>query len=152
MKILFVCLGNICRSPIAEGVLQHYIDTMQLEWQTDSAGTEFFHVGEQPHQFSQQVCLENGIDISQQKARQFTRQDMDRFDKIYVMATDVYNNLKEIAGNSFDANKVHFFLNELYPGQNRSVTDPWYGGLEGYYPVFDEIRRGCEAIVTKYRN
>jgi protein-tyrosine phosphatase len=152
MKILFVCLGNICRSPIAEGVLQHLIETMPLDWQTDSAGTEFFHVGGEPHQFSQQVCRENGIDISQQKARQFTRQDMDRFDKIYVMATDVYKNLREIAGDSFDAYKVDFFLNELYPGENRSVTDPWYGGLEGYYPVYDEIRKGCEAIVKKYQN
>ncbi|MBK7763904.1 MAG: low molecular weight phosphotyrosine protein phosphatase [Bacteroidetes bacterium] len=150
MKILFVCLGNICRSPIAEGVLQKMVSDLNLAWVIDSAGTESFHIGEHPHKYSQQVCKEHGIDISTQRARRFTSADMDKFDKIYVMASDVYEEVKEIAGAKFDGKKVDYFLNEFYPLQNKTLKDPWYGDLSGYYKVYEEVEKTCDAIIKKF--
>jgi protein-tyrosine phosphatase len=149
MKILMVCLGNICRSPIAEGIMQSLSEKQNLGWQIDSAGTESFHIGEPPHPHSQKVCLEQGIDISKQRAAKFYHSAMENYDKIYAMAEDVLQEIKEISGSKFDENKVELFLQALYPNERRSVTDPWYGGLEGYYEVYEEIRKGCEAIVNK---
>jgi len=150
MKILFVCLGNICRSPIAEGVLRTLAKQHHLQWQIGSAGTESIHVGEQPHHYSQQVCKENSIDISHQRAAQFSKNDLDRYDLIYSMSSDVYDILKKTCGASFDENKIRLFLDEIYPSENRSVKDPWYGELDGYYEVYDEIRKGCEAIIANH--
>lgn len=150
MKILMVCLGNICRSPIAEGILKDYIRQHHLPWIVDSAGTESYHIGEPPHPHSQRVCREKGIDISGQRATKFYYSEMGKYDKIYAMATDVYDELKAICGKKFDEQKVDLFLNVLYPGENRSVKDPWYGELEGYYEVFDEIDNGCKAILHRY--
>jgi protein-tyrosine phosphatase len=149
MKILMVCLGNICRSPIAEGVMQSLSEKQNLGWQIDSAGTESFHIGEPPHPHSQKVCIEQGIDISKQRAAKFYHSAMEKYYKIYAMAEDVLQEIKEISGNKFDENKVELFIQALYPNERRSVTDPWYGGPEGYYEVYEEIRKGCEAIVAK---
>lgn len=151
MKILFVCLGNICRSPIAEGVMKHSCGLEQLDWEIDSAGTESYHIGQAPHEHSQRVCLENGIDISKQRARKFTHADIAKFDKIYALASDVYEEIKDISGHYFNPDKVELFLKELYPDENRSVVDPYYGNLDGYYDVFDEINEGCKAIIQHYK-
>src|SRR5215210_8348518 len=85
MKILMVCLGNICRSPLAQGILEHKAKNAGLDWHVDSAGTNGYHVGEAPHKFSQKVARANGIDICHQRARNFVKEDMDRYDKIYAM-------------------------------------------------------------------
>jgi protein-tyrosine phosphatase len=90
MNILMVCLGNICRSPLAEGILQHKATLLGLNWHVDSAGTAGYHVGEAPHRLSQKVALLNGINISVQRCRQFASKDMTRFDHIYVMDADNY--------------------------------------------------------------
>lgn len=150
MKILVVCLGNICRSPIAEGVLKKMSLEYNLGWTIDSAGTESFHIGEAPHVNSQRVCKEHGIDISGQRAAKFYHSEMEKYDLIYAMSVDVYNEIKAICGNKFDEKKVDLFLNDLYPGEKRSVKDPWYGELDGYYEVFAEIERGSEAIVKRH--
>lgn len=147
MKILMVCLGNICRSPIAEGVLQHMALEQGLDWQVDSAGTNSYHTGEQPHRFSQKVCLQYGIDISRQRARRFRSGDFSDYDHIMVMAADVYEEVCRLAQTDADRQKVHFFLDSLSPGKRSSVPDPWYGDETGYMPVFDLIQRGCEAWV-----
>lgn len=152
MKILFVCLGNICRSPIAEGVMKHLIAEHGLDWQVDSAGTESYHIGNAPHHHSQAVCLENGIDISLQKARKFEAADIERFDKIYALASDVLLEMQHIAGTHLDEEKVMLMLNEQFPSQQKSVHDPWYGDKDGYYPVYEAIRSCCEAIVKKYKS
>ncbi len=151
MRILFVCLGNICRSPIAEGVMKDLVKKNDLDWHVESAGTESYHIGKPPHQHSQEVCKENGIDISVQRARKFVKEDIEKFDRIYALATDVLAEMKHIAGNQMDDEKVMLFLEELYPQQQRSVTDPWYGTREGYYPVFEEIKKCCEVIAAKYQ-
>lgn len=150
MKILMVCLGNICRSPIAEGVLQEKAWKAGLKWSIESAGTNGYHNGEAPHPLSQKVSRLNGVDISKQRSRRFTAEDFDRFDKIYAMSDDVIDDMKRIAKNKFDNTKVDLLLNELFPGQNIDVPDPWYGPEPGYHEVYKMINDACDAIVRKY--
>ena len=150
MKFLMVCLGNICRSPLAEGILQHKADALGLGWQVDSAGTSNYHIGEPPHKLSQKVAKLNGIDISAQCCRQFVKEDMQRYDRIYVMDSSNYNDVKRAAGNLWDEHKVELLLNELYPGENRNVPDPWYGEENGYHDVFAMVSKACDNIIKKY--
>ncbi len=142
-----VCLGNICRSPLAEGVLQHKARAAGLDWTVDSAGTNGYHVGEAPHKLSQKVAKLNGIDICSQKARRFVRDDFDRYDKLYAMADDVVLEMKRIARDKYDASKVDLFLNELRPGLNESVPDPWYGEEPGFHDVYKLIDETCDRII-----
>ena len=150
MKILMVCLGNICRSPLAEGILQHKADKAGFDWQIESAGTAGYHIGEPPHKLSQKVAKLNGIDISSQQCRQFKKEDMLTFDKIYVMDSENYINVKHISRALWNENKVDLLLNELYPGRNMSVPDPWYGMEDGYHKVYKMISDACDAIIEKY--
>jgi len=150
MKILMVCLGNICRSPLAEGIMQRKIEEKGLNWLVDSAGTNGYHVGEQPHRLSQKVALQRGIDISRQRARSFKAEDFKKFDRIYAMAEDVIDEMRWIAGSSFDKNKVTLLMNELHPGTDMDVPDPWYGPEPGYHEVFDMIDKACDAIIEIY--
>lgn len=151
MKILMVCLGNICRSPLAEGILQHKVKSAGLSWEVDSAGTANYHVGEPPHKLSQKVAKHNGIDIGCQQCRQFKKEDMLAFDKIYVMDSENYINVKLISKEFWDENKVDLLLNELHPGKNMGVPDPWYGTEDGYHKVFKMISNACDAIIEKYK-
>ena len=144
-----VCLGNICRSPLAEGILAHKARQNGLNWEIDSAGTNGYHVGEKPHHLSQKVAKIHGIDIGCQTARKFRADDFEQFDKIYVMAKDVMNDVRKIAGNKFDAGKIDYFLNELHPGKNYDVTDPWYGEEDGYFEVYKQIEETCNRIIEK---
>jgi protein-tyrosine phosphatase len=149
MKILMVCLGNICRSPLAEGILQHKAKQAGLNWTVESAGTNGYHVGEAPHQLSQKVAKLNGIDICEQRARRFVKEDFDRYDKIYAMADDVVDDIRRIAKEKYDTSKVELFLNELYPGEDRSVPDPWYGTEPGYHEVYKLIDQTADHIIEK---
>jgi len=144
-----VCLGNICRSPLAEGILQHKATAAGLNWVVDSAGTNGYHTGEAPHHLSIKVALQNGIDIRQQKSRKFIAEDLERYDKIYAMASDVIDDMKKLAKNKFDAKKVDLLLNELFPEQNLEVPDPWYGPEKGYHEVYELIDKACEQIVRR---
>jgi protein-tyrosine phosphatase len=149
MKVLMVCLGNICRSPLAEGILQKKANEAKLNWVVDSAGTNGFHVGEAPHKLSIKVANKYGVDISKQISRKFVAADFTRFDKIYVMANDVLQDVKRIAAEKFDTKKVDYFLNELHPNKNLDVPDPWYGEEDGYEEVYELINKTCEAIIAK---
>jgi protein-tyrosine phosphatase len=148
MKILMVCLGNICRSPLAEGILQYKAQQAGLNWTIHSAGTNGYHDGEPPHQLSIKVAKLNGIDISHQRSRKITPADFEQYDKIYAMATDVVDDMKQIAKNKFDADKVDLILNEVYEGQNRDVPDPWSGPESGYHKVYELIEKACDKIVS----
>ena len=117
--------------------MQHKAQQHGLDWQVDSAGTNSYHTGEAPHRHSQKVCKLNGIDISGQQARTFTVEDFKTYDKIYAMATDVYQRILKVGGLWADKEKVTLFLNELEPDCNKSVPDPWYGTEEGYAPVYE---------------
>lgn len=150
MKILMVCLGNICRSPLAEGVLQRKARQAGLEWEIDSAGTGNYHLGSSPHPLSQKVARLNGVDICDQKARQFRKEDMLEFDKIYVMDSDNYNDVKRMSQELWNEDKVDLLLNEVYPHKNISVPDPWFGGEEGFHEVYDMIEQACDAIIKHY--
>jgi protein-tyrosine phosphatase len=150
MKILMVCLGNICRSPLAEGILQQKAFEAGLSWSVESAGTNSYHIGEAPHQLSQKVAKLNGIDISRQRARRFTAEDFENYDKIYALAGDVMDDIRRLAKNKFDPAKVDLLMNELYPGKDLDVPDPWYGPEPGYHEVYKMIASVCDAIVKKY--
>jgi len=149
MKILMVCLGNICRSPLAEGILQDKAFKAGLTWSVESAGTNSYHIGEPPHPLSQKVARRNGIDISKQRARRFVAGDFDIYDKIYALADDVMNDIQRIAGKKFDATKIDLLMNELYPGKNMDVPDPYYGAESGYVEAYNLMEKACEAIVKK---
>ncbi len=151
MKVLMVCLGNICRSPIAEGITQQLAVAAGLDWEVDSAGTNGYHTGEAPHRYSQKVCRQNGYDIGAQRAARFRVNDFDTYDLIYVMARDVYDEVRRLARTAADLQKVHFFLEALFPGEKREVPDPWYGDESGYEPVFQLIKKGSEAIIAKHK-
>ena len=150
MKILMVCLGNICRSPLAEGILQEKAWKAGLQWSVESAGTNSYHIGEAPHPLSQKVAKINKVDISKQRARRFVAEDFDRFDKIYAMSDDVIDDMKRIAKNKFDEKKTDLLLNELFPGKNVDVPDPWYGPEPGYHEVYKLINDACDKIVERF--
>lgn len=145
-----VCLGNICRSPLAEGILQQKVKKATLHWQVESAGTAGYHIGEEPHVLSQKVSLMNGIDISGQLCRQFTKQDMLDFDLIFVMDTSNYVDVKKISGEYWNPNKTKLLLNELYPGEDKNVPDPWYGKEEDFHLVYNLIDKACDKIIENY--
>jgi len=150
MKILMVCLGNICRSPLAEGILQDKAFKAGLKWSVESAGTNQYHTGEPPHPLSQKVAALNNINIGNQRARRFKANDFETYDKIYALAEDVLDEIKRIAGKKFNASKVDLLMNEMYPGKNMDVPDPYYGTEPGYHKVYKMIDEVCDAIVQKY--
>ncbi len=149
MKVLMVCLGNICRSPMAQGVLEAKVKAAGLDWQVDSAGTANYHVEEPPHHLSQKVAKSYGVDISGQHGRQLTKDDFVSFDKIYVMDKENYRDAKRIAGDNWDEEKVDLLLNEIYPNESREVPDPWYGGIENFKEVYALLNEACEKIIEK---
>ncbi len=149
MKILMVCLGNICRSPLAEGILRDKIKKENLDWKTDSAGTGTYHIGEPPHILAQKVARLHNIDISDLRARQFAKTDMVLFDKIYVMDAENYNDVKRMSKELWNENKVEMIMNELYPNENRIVPDPWYGGEEDFEKVYEMLDEVCGKIIQK---
>ncbi len=148
MKVLMVCLGNICRSPLAEGILQSKVDRLQLDWEIDSCGTSGFHNGELPDSRSIEVAHNHQIDITNQRSRKLKAQDLAEFDLILAMDTSNYADIIKLAKNEEQRSKVHLILNFLYPEQNRAVPDPYYEG--GFESVFEMINQACDQIVAKY--
>lgn len=145
MKILMVCLGNICRSPLAEGIMAKRIADHQLDWQVDSAGTASYHVDSPPDARSVAVASDHGIDISRQRCRQLQVDDFYKFDIIIAMDAQNYNNIRSMQPADGTAD-VKMLLNYTHPGQNRQVPDPYYHG--GFEAVYDMIAEACEIIVT----
>jgi protein-tyrosine phosphatase len=152
MKILMVCLGNICRSPLAEGVLKDKIKKAGLNWQVDSAGTGAHEVGCTPHYLSQKIAKQHGIDISDQQCRQFKKEDILHYDKVYALDIENYYDIKKISGDDWDETKVDLLMNEVYPGENVEVPDPWYGTEKNYHEVYAMIDKACDAIIEKLKN
>ncbi len=149
MKILFVCLGNICRSPLAEGIMAYKIKKYGLNVVVDSAGFETFHRGDPADPRSLAVAAEHGIDLSGHVARMFSVRDFDHFDLIYVMDRRNYNDVMGMARDSQDESKVDFMLNLIAPGENRQVPDPWYGGREGFEKVYQMLDQACDQLLKE---
>lgn len=145
-----VCLGNICRSPLAEGILQQKARIAGLNWTVDSAGTNGYHNGEAPHRLSQQVARVNGIDISTQRSRKVVPADFAEYDRIYAMAKDVLTDLRRIGGTQFNPGNVTLLLNELHPGTNSEVPDPWYGTAPDYHEVYTLLDAACTALINNF--
>jgi protein-tyrosine phosphatase len=147
IKILFVCTGNICRSPLAEGILREKLLIHNIPAEVDSCGFESFHVGDAPDSRAQSVATQHGIDISELRARLFRQSDFDRFDLIYAMDSSHFNNLMKLCRNDADRAKVDFALNVLNPGQNLGVQDPWYHDIRAFEKVFLQLDHVCDRIV-----
>jgi protein-tyrosine phosphatase len=147
IKILMVCLGNICRSPLAEGILASKLP--KNKFSVDSAGTGSWHVGKSPDARSIATAKKNKLDISKQKGRQFKTSDFDTFDYIYVMDKSNYDDVIELSKNPEQKNKVQIILNELFPKENVDVPDPYYGLANGFDIVYDMLDEACTIIAEK---
>ena len=141
-----VCLGNICRSPLAEGILKSKTKNLEV----DSAGTAGYHIGKQPDIRSIDIAKKHDIDLTSQRARQFSTRDFDDFNKIYVMDNDNYSKIISLARNQEDMDKVDLILNEIYPKEYKSVPDPYYGGDKGFQNIYNLLETSCEVIAKKY--
>ncbi|OAD44568.1 low molecular weight protein-tyrosine-phosphatase [Polaribacter atrinae] len=146
-KILMVCLGNICRSPLAEGILKSKVNSNTVF--VDSAGTAAYHIGKLPDERSIEVAKKYGIDITKQRARKFVVKDFDEFDIIFAMDDSNYQNILSLARHKADEQKVRMILNETHPTKNLSVPDPYYGGNEGFENVYKMLDEACELITKK---
>lgn len=147
-KILMVCLGNICRSPLAEGILR---SKLSEDFIVDSAGTGGWHAGQQPDKRSISTAKNRGLDITHQRARQFKKSDFDFFDHIFVMDNSNYKDVLTLAPNEEAKSKVKLILNEIFPNENVDVPDPYYGGQDGFENVFDMLDQACEEIARKLK-
>ena len=147
IKILMVCLGNICRSPLAEGILASKLP--KEKFIVDSAGTGSWHIDRQPDDRSIAIAKKNNLDISKQKGRQFTKSDFDTFDYIYVMDNFNYLDVTQLANNQAQKNKVQLILNELFPDENVDVPDPYYGATNGFEVVYQILEESCDLIAKK---
>ena len=149
MKILMVCLGNICRSPMAEGILKSKLEKYRIQAIIDSAGFESSQIGDSPDDRAILTMKKHGLDISKHKMRLFTKEDFDNFDKIYVMDRNNYRDVLSLARNKQDISKVDYILNTIEPGKNEELPDPWYGGINGFEYVFQKLDLASDKIAEK---
>ncbi len=142
-----VCLGNICRSPLAEGILKSKVDpdTVLVE----SAGTGHWHVGDPPDQRSIDIGRKNKIDISDQRGRQFEAKDFEEYDEIYVMDNSNKENVLALAQDDSQRKKVKLILDEVFPGENVDVPDPYFGGTSGFTNVYKMLEEACDRIAER---
>ena len=148
MKILMVCLGNICRSPLAEGILKHKIREKGLDWYVDSAGTGGWHAGELPDQRSIKIAQKYGVDITDQRARQFKTADLDNFDVILAMDNANLKDLKYYAKHPEQKEKIQLIMNFARPQSDEEVPDPYYDNR--FQVVYDLLDEACDAVIEKY--
>ena len=147
VRIVMVCLGNICRSPLAEGILQSKLHSSNFI--VDSAGTGNWHIGKKPDDRSVAVAKKNGLDISKQRGQQFTAAFYDQFDYIFVMDQSNYEHVIQLAPSAEHKLKVQLLLNELFPGENVDVPDPYYGLANGFDQVYQMLDQACEVLAQR---
>jgi len=147
VKILMVCLGNICRSPLAEGLLASKLP--KDKFMVDSAGTGNYHIGKQPDSRSIEIAKKKGLDISSQKGRQFSSKDFEEFDYIFTMDNSNFNDVIKLAKNEAQKEKVDLILNQLFPGDNVDVPDPFYGLQNGFDMVYEMLDETCDILAKK---
>lgn len=153
MKILMVCLGNICRSPLADGILRDMLQKEGLDHiQVDSCGTSGHHEGETPDQRMMRTATAQGYDISYLRSRPLKDEDLNEFDIIYAMDESNKQNILKLPSAELNTHKIRIFLNELYPGKNMEVPDPYFGGQQGFEHVFNLVKENCEVIVKRLKS
>jgi protein-tyrosine phosphatase len=146
--ILMVCLGNICRSPLAEGILRNKIEKLGMDVRIDSAGTSNYHTGQCPDERTIANAKKHGIDLSPLRARQFRTEDYNTFDHIFVMDASNYADVIALARNENDKKKVELILDRVHPGSGMSVPDPYFGGEQGFENVYILLDNACEEIAV----
>ena len=148
MKILFVCLGNICRSPLAEGILLHLNEKQKLGWTIDSAGTANYHVGEAPDVRTIKNAAKHSIDLKPLRARQFETKDFELFDFIFVMDQSNYQNVIRLSQNEHHRKKVKLFLEYVSHTSLMEVPDPYYGAEQGFEEVFQLLFGASKELIN----
>lgn len=151
-KILLVCLGNICRSPMAEGLLREMAKQRGLQIQTDSAGTGDSHIGQAPDPRAQTEMRRHGIRISDLRARQFTRADFERFDLLLAMDQQNLSDMQRLASSPELAAKARLMLDWSNDRKGGDVPDPWYGGSEGFGPVHNMLKEALENLLDEWEH
>ena len=151
-RILMVCLGNICRSPMADGLLRRKVKELNLPIFVDSAGTANYHTGSKPDKRMCQTGKRNGTSIDELRARQFSKADFEDFDVIYAMDNENYRNIIKLSASEQHRTKVKLILNELYPGENRAVPDPYYGTDNDFQAVYDLLDQATDVVITKIQH
>jgi len=151
MKILMVCLGNICRSPLAQGILEDKAKNHSLDIYVDSAGFESYHTGQSPDPRSREIAKKHGINISGQRARMFKYSDFEKFDRIYVMDHNNYADVLRTARTEEDKKKVDLILNLVAPGHNLAVPDPYYDSIKGFEKVYEMLDKACEVLTEEIK-
>lgn len=152
MNILFVCLGNICRSPMAEGILRQKFRDNGIAGLVESAGFESYHINEPPDDRAIETAKAHGIDIRAKRAKLFSSEDFDRFDRIYVMDEKNFRDISFFIRNDQDKAKVDFVMNLLEPGRNSAVPDPYYRRIEACEEVFGVLSRACDVIINRIKD
>jgi protein-tyrosine phosphatase len=152
MKVLMVCLGNICRSPMADGLMRKKVADHNLDVVVDSAGTGDWHVGHAPDLRMLETAKRNGVPINKLRGRQFIVEDFDAFDRIIVMDKSNFANVTKLARDEKDTQKVEMFLNLTHPGKDIEVPDPYFGGDEGFQDVFDMLDAGTDVLLKELQN
>lgn len=150
-KILMVCLGNICRSPMADGLMRKKIEELKLNAEVDSAGTGDYHVGEAPDPRMRETAKHFGVPIDALRGRQFTAADFDMFDRIYVMDKSNLENVLKLAKTDAHKQKVKLILNESNPGQDLEVPDPYFGGDQGFKDVYNMLDEATNKIADQLK-
>jgi len=148
INVVFVCMGNICRSPTAEGVFRHVVKQRNLseKIEIDSAGTHAYHIGESPDSRSQSTALTRGVNLSAQRARKAMAEDFERFDYVIAMDRSNYEDLKRL-GQGSDLTRLHLFMDFTPVWDNQEVPDPYYGGANGFEQVFDMVQSASEGLL-----
>lgn len=149
MRILMVCLGNICRSPMAEGIMRQKIEENALNATVNSCGTAPFHIGQTPDIRAIQTLKKYDIDISQHLGQQFGIADFDAYDLIYAMDGSNYSDLIAQARNNKDEEKIKLLMDEIYPGMQKIVPDPYFGGLDGFEETYTLVEEACEHLAKR---